>query len=158
MPIPIHANYLKEARLLRTYLVTYSLISNVTCHSKIRYIAEVTISGFTFQATAGFLEKERLKSILDPLDEVTCLLAAAAHDVDHPGKSSAFLSNSDNPLAILYNDLTVLESHHSALMFKLTLGRHCFSIIFLLHNFRTLLHQCYCSQISQRISIATVYL
>lgn len=74
------------------------------------------------QATAGFLEKERMKSIMEQLDEVTTLIAAAAHDVDHPGKSSAFLSNSDNILAILYNDMTVLESHHAALTFKLTLG------------------------------------
>ncbi|RZB41067.1 high affinity cAMP-specific and IBMX-insensitive 3',5'-cyclic phosphodiesterase 8A, partial [Asbolus verrucosus] len=74
------------------------------------------------QATAGFLEKEKLKSIMDSLDEATSLIAAAAHDVDHPGKSNAFLANSDNPLAILYNDITILESHHAALMFKLTLG------------------------------------
>ncbi|XP_056636581.1 high affinity cAMP-specific and IBMX-insensitive 3',5'-cyclic phosphodiesterase 8 isoform X2 [Diorhabda sublineata] len=74
------------------------------------------------QATAGFLEKERMKSIMEQLDEATTLIAAAAHDVDHPGKSSAFLSNSDNILAILYNDVTVLESHHAALTFKLTLG------------------------------------
>ncbi|XP_060519111.1 high affinity cAMP-specific and IBMX-insensitive 3',5'-cyclic phosphodiesterase 8 isoform X2 [Cylas formicarius] len=74
------------------------------------------------QATAGFLEKERVKAIMDPLDEATSLIAAAAHDVDHPGKSSAFLSNSNNPLAILYNDVSVLESHHAALTFKLTLG------------------------------------
>lgn len=59
---------------------------------------------------------------MEPLDEATSLLAACAHDVDHPGKSSAFLSNCDNPLAILYNDVTVLENHHAALTFKLTLG------------------------------------
>lgn len=63
-----------------------------------------------------------MKNILDPIDEATSLIAAATHDVDHPGKSSAFLSNSDNILAILYNDVTVLESHHAALTFKLTLG------------------------------------
>ncbi|CAH0552157.1 unnamed protein product [Brassicogethes aeneus] len=74
------------------------------------------------QATAGFLEKERMKSIMDPIDEATSLIAAATHDVDHPGRSSAFLSNSDSVLAILYNDVTVLESHHAALTFKLTLG------------------------------------
>lgn len=59
---------------------------------------------------------------MEPLDEAASIIAAAAHDVDHPGKSSAFLSNSDNPLAILYNDMTVLEAHHAALTFKLTLG------------------------------------
>ncbi len=34
--------------------------------------------------------------------------------------SSGFLCNSGNELAILYNDLSVLESHHAALAFKLT--------------------------------------
>lgn len=70
----------------------------------------------------GFLEKDRMKAIMDPMDETTALIAAAAHDIDHPGKSSAFLANSDNPLAILYNDITILESHHAALTFKITLG------------------------------------
>lgn len=63
-----------------------------------------------------------MKSIMEPLDEATSLIAAAAHDVDHPGKSSAFLANSSNILAILYNDITVLEMHHASLTFKLTLG------------------------------------
>lgn len=76
-----------------------------------------------------------MKSIMEPLDEATSLLAAAAHDVDHPGKSSAFLSNSDNPLAILYNDVTVLEMHHASLTFKLTLGKkHYWKFLFLLIN------------------------
>lgn len=61
---------------------------------------------------------------LDRMDEATALIAAATHDIDHPGRSSAFLCNSDSPLAILYNDLCVLESHHSATTFKLTLGKN----------------------------------
>lgn len=58
---------------------------------------------------------------MDRIDEATALISAAAHDIDHPGRSSAFLCNSNSPLSILYNDMCVLESHHSALMFKLTL-------------------------------------
>jgi len=94
------------------------------------------------QATAMFLEKDRIKRLLDQLDEACCLIAAITHDIDHPGKSrldhiktklkpcqivmmyyffiSAFLCNSKNDLAILYNDISVLESHHAALTFKLT--------------------------------------
>lgn len=58
---------------------------------------------------------------MDRLDEATALIASAAHDIDHPGRSSAFLCNSDNKLAILYNDICVLESHHAATTFRLTL-------------------------------------
>nr|CAD7586881.1 unnamed protein product [Timema genevievae] len=74
------------------------------------------------QAAAGFLKTDRLMQTLDSLDRAICLIAAAAHDVDHPGKSSAFLCNSDSDLALLYNDLSVLESHHAALTFKLTMS------------------------------------
>ena len=35
---------------------------------------------------------------------------------------SAFLCNSNSELAYLYNDITVLENHHAALAFKLTLS------------------------------------
>ncbi|EFX77201.1 hypothetical protein DAPPUDRAFT_321679 [Daphnia pulex] len=72
------------------------------------------------QSTAYFLQRNRIKALLDPLDLTACLIAAAIHDVDHPGKTSGFLCNSGNELAILYNDLSVLESHHAALAFKLT--------------------------------------
>ncbi|XP_018046445.1 PREDICTED: high affinity cAMP-specific and IBMX-insensitive 3',5'-cyclic phosphodiesterase 8A-like isoform X3 [Atta colombica] len=74
------------------------------------------------QATARFMQSKRLKEILEPLDEVAGLIAAAAHDIDHPGRSSQFLCNANNRLAILYNDLSVLESHHAALTFKLSLS------------------------------------
>ena len=39
------------------------------------------------QATARFMQSKRLKEILEPLDEVASLIAAAAHDIDHPGRS-----------------------------------------------------------------------
>lgn len=77
-----------------------------------------------FQAVAFFIEKDRLKSLLEPLEATAALIAAAAHDINHPGKSSAFLCNSRDPLAILYNDICVLESHHAALTFHLTLSEY----------------------------------
>ena len=53
----------------------------------------VTCYNVLFQAT------------FDPLDEVASLIAAAVHDVDHPGRTNSFLVNAGNELAILYNDL-----------------------------------------------------
>ena len=46
-----------------------------------------------------------LQQIFDPIDEVAALIAAAVHDVDHPGKSNAFLINAHSELALLYNDV-----------------------------------------------------
>ncbi|NP_001391625.1 high affinity cAMP-specific and IBMX-insensitive 3',5'-cyclic phosphodiesterase 8B isoform 17 [Mus musculus] len=57
---------------------------------------------------------------LDQLDEVAALIAATVHDVDHPGRTNSFLCNAGSELAVLYNDTAVLESHHTALAFQLT--------------------------------------
>ena len=47
------------------------------------------------------------------------LVAAAVHDVDHPGRTNGFMVNSGHNLALLYNDISVLENHHLAVAFKL---------------------------------------
>lgn len=73
-------------------------------------------------SAAYFLEQEPVKEMCDGVDEAICLIAAVIHDVDHPGKNSAFLCNSGSQLANLYNDITVLENHHSAFGFKLTMS------------------------------------
>ncbi|XP_002721543.1 high affinity cAMP-specific and IBMX-insensitive 3',5'-cyclic phosphodiesterase 8A isoform X1 [Oryctolagus cuniculus] len=81
-----------------------------------------THSADVLHATAYFLSKERIKETLDPIDEVAALIAATIHDVDHPGRTNSFLCNAGSELAVLYNDIAVLESHHAALAFQLTLG------------------------------------
>ncbi|CAH8464016.1 unnamed protein product [Heterobilharzia americana] len=80
-----------------------------------------THAGDVLQASAYFLQHNLIRSIYTSIDEVATLLAAIVHDVDHPGRTNPFLVNNSDPLAILYNDIAVLESHHVALSFELTL-------------------------------------
>ncbi|XP_015990903.2 high affinity cAMP-specific and IBMX-insensitive 3',5'-cyclic phosphodiesterase 8A isoform X3 [Rousettus aegyptiacus] len=80
-----------------------------------------THSADVLHATAYFLCRERIKQTLDPVDEAAALIAATIHDVDHPGRTNSFLCNAGSELAILYNDTAVLESHHAALAFQLTI-------------------------------------
>jgi len=47
------------------------------------------------------------------------LLSGAAHDMDHPGTNNMFETKCKSKLAILYNDLAVLEQHHAASLFFL---------------------------------------
>jgi hypothetical protein len=51
------------------------------------------------------------------------LVAAAIHDVDHPGFNNGFLIASLSPLALRYNDVSVHCSH--LLMFKVLENYHC---------------------------------
>ncbi|KNC99177.1 serine/threonine protein kinase [Spizellomyces punctatus DAOM BR117] len=46
-------------------------------------------------------------------------IASAVHDVDHPGLNNNFLVQSSHPLAIFYNDMSVLEFHHAAKAFEI---------------------------------------
>ncbi|MGQ3164854.1 MAG: hypothetical protein ACT6T3_21775 [Agrobacterium sp.] len=40
----------------------------------------------------------------DPLTLLACLLAGAAHDLQHSGLTNDFLVATEHPLALLYND------------------------------------------------------
>jgi len=47
------------------------------------------------------------------------LISAALHDFEHPGVNSVFLTNMNDEMAVRYNDLSVLESHHLAASFQI---------------------------------------
>ncbi|KAG0171218.1 3',5'-cyclic-nucleotide phosphodiesterase [Apophysomyces sp. BC1015] len=64
--------------------------------------------------------------LLRPLDVLALLLASIGHDVGHPGVNNMFMVNTATPLAILYNDRSVLESFHSMAFYHI-LQQHCFS-------------------------------
>lgn len=63
--------------------------------------------------------KAREFANLSSSDICICLISAAIHDFQHPGLNNAFLINTSDPLAILYNDKSVLENHHVSASFKL---------------------------------------
>lgn len=54
-----------------------------------------------------------------------CILSGSIHDYQHPGRTNAFLVNSKHDLALLYNDMAVLENHHVASCFKLMQNSEC---------------------------------
>ena len=47
------------------------------------------------------------------------VISAVVHDVDHPGNTNMFEINYQSKLALLYNDLSVLENHHCSTAFQL---------------------------------------
>ncbi|KAJ3094981.1 hypothetical protein HDU97_007405 [Phlyctochytrium planicorne] len=53
------------------------------------------------------------------LEILGALIASAVHDIDHPGVNNNFLVQSAHPLAIFYNDLSVLEYHHASKAFDI---------------------------------------
>mmetsp|Transcript_101883 Transcript_101883/g.287470 ORF Transcript_101883/g.287470 Transcript_101883/m.287470 type:complete len:528 (-) Transcript_101883:95-1678(-) len=65
-----------------------------------------------------FIASPFLNECMTPLDHFMTLVAAALHDVGHPGKNNMFLINTMDALALRYNDKSVLENMHVALAFE----------------------------------------
>jgi hypothetical protein len=68
-----------------------------------------------------FLTQLGLENVVNSEEVFASLVAAAIHDYDHPGQTNAFLINTSNPLALMYNDSAVLEHYHCASSFVLIL-------------------------------------
>lgn len=64
------------------------------------------------QAMHCFLAERSLGPYLSRMEIMCALLSAVSHDLDHPGVNQHFLISTNSHLAALYNNLSVLESHH----------------------------------------------
>lgn len=71
------------------------------------------------QTCAAFLGEMGASSILDDKDILSLYLSAFLHDIGHPGLNNIYQINAETPLALRYNDKSVLENHHCALAFEI---------------------------------------
>lgn len=60
-----------------------------------------------------------LDRFLSLLEKLACFIAAAAHDAGHPGYNNAFLITINSPESITYNDKSILENVHNAVLFNI---------------------------------------
>ncbi|CBZ52185.1 putative 3',5'-cyclic phosphodiesterase [Neospora caninum Liverpool] len=65
------------------------------------------------------LEMLRLRESLGDLEEASLIIATLCHDIAHPGRNNNFMVNANTPLALTYNDISVLENMHASLTFRL---------------------------------------
>ncbi|KAJ3013029.1 hypothetical protein HKX48_005960 [Thoreauomyces humboldtii] len=65
------------------------------------------------------LSDPKMAANFTKLEIFSACIASAVHDVDHPGLNNNFLVQSSHPLAIFYNDMSVLEFHHAAKAFEI---------------------------------------
>lgn len=58
-------------------------------------------------------------NIFTALEVFGLLFAAVVHDIGHKGVNNSFLVQTQDPLALIYNDISVLEQMHVCLAFQL---------------------------------------
>ncbi|KAF7246185.1 High affinity cAMP-specific 3',5'-cyclic phosphodiesterase 7A [Varanus komodoensis] len=80
-------------------------------HSQNPYHNAVHAADVT-QAMHCYLKEPKLSQSLTPWDILLSLIAAATHDLDHPGVNQPFLIKTNHYLATLYKNTSVLENHH----------------------------------------------
>ena len=69
------------------------------------------------------LDRLRVPSAISPVECFSVMVAALAHDMDHPGVNNAYLVNVRDSLALSYNDASVLENRHVACLYALVTER-----------------------------------
>jgi hypothetical protein len=74
------------------------------------------------QMLMAFLELTNATAYITSFDVFLLMVSAIGHDCDHNGLNNNFHINSQSPLAMLYNDQSVMESHHCSFTMK-TLGK-----------------------------------
>ncbi|KAM9322462.1 3',5'-cyclic-AMP phosphodiesterase 4C isoform 2-T2 [Pholidichthys leucotaenia] len=115
---------LKTFRIPMDIFITFMMTLEDHYHSDVAYHNNIHAADVV-QSTHVLLSTPALEAVFTDLEILAALFASAIHDVDHPGLSNQFLINTNSELALMYNDLSVLENHHLAVGFKLLQGDNC---------------------------------
>jgi hypothetical protein len=71
------------------------------------------------------MQNSMLFDHISSLELLASLVSALAHDVGHPGKNNKFMVTSKSDIAILYNDISVLEMMHASILFQILKVQDC---------------------------------
>lgn len=116
-------NLFKVFEIHPSTLVTYLL--NLEHHYRNNHYHNFIHAADVAQSMHVLLMSPVLTEVFSDLEVLAAIFAGAIHDVDHPGFTNQYLINSNNELAIMYNDESVLEQHHLAVAFKLLQDSNC---------------------------------
>uniref|UniRef100_A0A8C7WWC6 Phosphodiesterase n=1 Tax=Oryzias sinensis TaxID=183150 RepID=A0A8C7WWC6_9TELE len=128
--IPKLCFLIQERDLLKTFKIPVDIFINFVMTLEDHYHSEVAYhnnihAADVVQSMHVLLSTPALEAVFTDLEILAALFASAIHDVDHPGVSNQFLINTNSELALMYNDMSVLENHHLAVGFKLLQEDKC---------------------------------
>jgi len=107
---------------LATFLqrVEESYVSTNPYHSHIH--GADMCNSFTFLASRSNIWKN---AEIGDTTRIACLIAALGHDMGHFAKTNLFLAASRHPLAVTYNDRSVLENMHASCLQRMLQEDDC---------------------------------
>ncbi|XP_012683222.2 cAMP-specific 3',5'-cyclic phosphodiesterase 4D isoform X2 [Clupea harengus] len=115
---------LKSFKIPADTFITFMMTLEENYHADVAYHNNIHAADVV-QSTHVLLSTPALEAVFTDLEILAALFASAIHDVDHPGVSNQFLISTNSELALMYNDVSVLENHHLAVGFKLLQEENC---------------------------------
>lgn len=106
-----------DANKLNSYLIAISEAYHDLPYHNSLHAADVTQTVLYMLTTSNIKSSFNFNNIAT----ASIIIAAAVHDVGHPGYNGKFLITTNSPLALEYNDKSPLENMHISLAFKLLL-------------------------------------
>jgi CheY-like chemotaxis protein len=105
-------------------LQRFIMTVNSLYHKENRYHNFVHAFDVT-HACYSFMTIMNAQQYLTHLDILALLVGSLCHDLDHPGFNNVFQVNAQTELAVYYNDISVLESHHASMTFRVLRNPDC---------------------------------
>jgi hypothetical protein len=122
----VFTHALKSNNLWDTFIEDPKIYENFVLKMQASYVKEAAYHNATHaadvvQSVFWFLYGGNAAKIcnLTRTESFAMLFAAMIHDVEHPGVNNPFHIKTRHKLALLYNDKSVLENHHSAFAYDL---------------------------------------
>ena len=103
----------KENTFMKFMGIVQSNYSDEKTYHNSTHAADVT------QTMSMFLRDRTVELILNSVDRFCAIVAAAIHDMGHPGTNNNFGMKTSSKWAIRYNDRSILENMHVSTAFKL---------------------------------------
>ncbi|KAL3310427.1 hypothetical protein Ciccas_011009, partial [Cichlidogyrus casuarinus] len=111
-------NLLEKFSIPPWNLIKYMMLVEEHYNSRVPYHNSIHAADVV-QSTHVLLDAPALETVFHDIEILAVIFACAIHDVNHPGVTNQYLINTNDSLAILYNDSSVLENHHLAVAFTL---------------------------------------
>ncbi|THH27442.1 hypothetical protein EUX98_g6746 [Antrodiella citrinella] len=102
---------------LDVFQALYHFLSEVGIVQNVRFLLKES-NGIAHAVSDSDARTPSILDVLTKEDILALFIAAVGHDVGHPGLTNGFMKNAQTPLSVLYDDKSVLEQMHYALILK----------------------------------------
>lgn len=114
-------NFISTLKIREKTLINFLSAIEEKYNAEVSYHNHVHAADVT-QSLHVFLQMGAKNFTEEKMELFFMLIAVVVHDVGHTGLNNNFHVNSRSELALLYNDVSVLENMHVSTMFRMLLG------------------------------------